>query len=195
MSIPVNWKPIARVDARDSESLTMAETEGRRQVRMIMDFFHKYVPGCEHATLMGSGSTVGIRESRHVTGEYVLQVDDLLNGVVPEDSILVASNSVDVHGRLSDNSTEYITVKNGRWYGLPYRSLLPLDVENLLVAGRAISATSDAAGAVRVMPPCMAMGQAAGLAASLAMKGGTTPRDIDPSDLRRLLLENKAFLG
>ena len=86
-------------------------------------------------------------------------------------------------------------MKNGRWYGLPYRSLLPLDVENLLVAGRAISATSDAAGAVRVMPPCMAMGQAAGLAASLAVKRGTTPRDIDPSDLRRLLLENKAFLG
>ena len=191
----VNCTRIARVDACDSESMTMAEIEGRRQVRMIMDFFHKYVPGCEHATLMGSGSTVGIRESRHVTGEYVLQVDDLLNGVVPEDSILLASNSVDVHGRLSDNSTEYITVKNGRWYGLPYRSLLPLDVENLLVAGRAISATSDAAGAVRVMPPCMAMGQAAGLAASLAVKGGATPRDIDPADLRRLLLENKAFLG
>lgn len=191
----VNCTRIARVDARDSESLTMAEVEGRRQVKMIMDFFHKYVPGCEHATLMGSGSTVGIRESRHVTGEYVLQVDDLLNGVVPDDAILLASNSVDVHGRLSDNSTEYITVKNGRWYGLPYRSLLPLNVENLLVAGRAISATSDAAGAVRVMPPCMGMGQAAGLAASLAVKGGVTPRSVDPADLTRLLVENKAFLG
>ena len=120
---------------------------------------------------------------------------DLLNGVVQDDAILVASNSVDVHGRLSDNSTEYITVKNGRWYGLPYRSLVPLEVDNLLVAGRSISATSDAAGAVRVMPPCMAMGQAAGIAAAIAVNGGTAPRNVDASELRKLLLKNKAFLG
>ena len=191
----VNCTRIARVDARSSESLTMAEIEGRRQVKMIMDFFHKYVPGCKNATLKASGSTVGIRESRHVKGEYVLGVDDLLNGVVQDDAILVASNSVDVHGRLSDNSTEYITVKNGRWYGLPYRSLVPLEVDNLLVAGRSISATSDAAGAVRVMPPCMAMGQAAGIAAAIAVNGGTAPRNVDASELRKLLLKNKAFLG
>lgn len=191
----VNCTRIARVDARSSESLTEAEIEGRRQVKMIMDFFHKYVPGCRNATLKASASTVGIRESRHVTGEYVLEVNDLLNGVVPEDTILVASNSVDVHGRLSDNSTEYITVKNGRWYGVPYRTLIPLEIDNLLVAGRAISATSDAAGAVRVMPPCMAMGQAAGIAAALAAKGKTAPRKLAPDDIRKILLENKAFLG
>ena len=128
-------------------------------------------------------------------GEYILQVEDLLNGVVADDAILVASNSVDVHGRLSDNSTEYITVQNGRWYGVPYRTLVPQGVENLLVAGRALSATSDAAGAVRVMPPCMAMGQAAGVAAALAVKGSTTPRNIDPTHLRKVLLENGVFLG
>ena len=109
--------------------------------------------------------------------------------------MIQSSNSVDVHGRLSDNSTEYITVQNGRWYGVPYRTLVPQGVENLLVAGRALSATSDAAGAVRVMPPCMAMGQAAGIAAALAVKGSTTPRNIDPTHLRKLLLENGAFLG
>ena len=128
-------------------------------------------------------------------GDYILQVDDLLNGVVSDDAVLVASNSVDVHGRLSDNSTEYITVKNGRWYGVPYRTLVPQVVDNLLVAGRALSATSDAAGAVRVMPPCMAMGQAVGVAAALAVKGGITPRNIDPTHLRKVLLENGVFLG
>jgi hypothetical protein len=115
--------------------------------------------------------------------------------VVSDDAVLVASNSVDVHGRLSDNSTEYITVQNGRWYGVPYRTLVPQVVDNLLVAGRALSATSDAAGAVRVMPPCMAMGQAAGVAAALAVKGGTTPRKVDPLHLRKVLLENGVFLG
>lgn len=191
----VNCTRVAKVDSTDSESMTAGEIEGRRQVKMIMDFFHKYVPGCKDAVLKSSGSTLGIRESRHVLGEYVLNVDDLLNGVVPDDSILLASNSVDVHGRKSDNSTEYITVQNGRWYGVPYRTLVPLEIDNLLVAGRAISATSDAAGAVRVMPPCMAMGHAAGIAAALCVKGGISPRNIDAADVRELLIKDGAFLG
>ena len=160
-----------------------------------MDFFHKYVPGCENATIKSSASTLGIRESRHVKGEYVLTADDLLQGVVPEDSILCASNSVDVHGRNGANTTEYKTVENGRWYGLPLRSLIPLRVDGLIVAGRAISATSDAAGAVRVMPPCMAMGHAAGITAAIAALGGTVPRDVDAQDVRKRLLAEGAFLG
>lgn len=191
----VNCTRIANVDATSSESLTAAEIEGRRQVMELMNFFHKYVPGCEEATIKSSGSTVGIRESRHVKGEYVLTADDLIGGVVPEDSILVASNSVDVHGRNGANTTEYRTVEGGRWYGLPYRSLLPLEIDNLLVAGRAISASSDAAGAVRVMPPCMAMGHAAGIAAALSAAGGTSPRKLDPAEIRSRLLAQRAFLG
>ncbi len=191
----VNCTRISNVDATSTESLSAAETEGRRQVQEMMNFFHKYVPGCENATVKSSASTLGIRESRHVSGEYVLTADDLLQGVVQEDSILVASNSVDVHGRNGANTTEYKTIENGNWYGLPLRSLIPLQVEGLIVAGRAISATSDAAGAVRVMPPCMAMGHAAGVAAALAAQGGTLPRSVEAADVRRILLEQGAFLG
>jgi len=191
----VNCTRIANVDATSSESLTAAEIEGRRQVMELMNFFHKYVPGCENATIKSSGSTVGVRESRHVRGEYLLTADDLIGGVVPEDSILVASNSVDVHGRNGANTTEYRTVEGGRWYGLPLRSLLPVGIDNLLVAGRAISASSDAAGAVRVMPPCMAMGHAAGITAALAVRGGVDPRKIDAGDVRAQLLKENAFLG
>ncbi|MBR3074823.1 MAG: FAD-dependent oxidoreductase [Bacteroidales bacterium] len=191
----VNCTRIANVDATDTESLSAAETEGRRQVQELMHFFHKYVPGCENATLKCSASTLGIRESRHVKGEYMLTADDLLQGVVPEDSILVASNSVDVHGRNGANTTEYKTVENGRWYGLPLRSLIPLEIDGLIVAGRAISATSDAAGAVRVMPPCMAMGQAAGITAAVAAATGAAPRDIDAGEVRSKLLLQGAFLG
>ena len=191
----VNCTRIKDVDATDSESLTKAEIEGRRQVMELMNFFHKYVPGCENATIKSSASTVGIRESRHVRGEYLLTADDLIGAVVPEDSILVASNSVDVHGRNGANTTEYRTVEGGPWYGLPLRSLIPLDIENLIVAGRAISASSDAAGAVRVMPPCMAMGHAAGITAAISALKGIAPRKVEAGDVRAQLLKEGAFLG
>lgn len=191
----VNCVRVANVNSTDPASLSAAEIEGRRQVQQLMNFFHKYVPGCENATLMASGSTLGIRESRHIEGDYVLTVEDLLGGRVFEDSILVASSSVDIHGKNGPMSTEYKTVENGRWYGVPYRCLLPKKVEGLLVAGRSLSATSDAAGAVRVMPPVMAMGQAAGTAAAIAIKDGTTPRNVDISKLVSTLKERKAFLG
>ncbi|MBP5719608.1 MAG: FAD-dependent oxidoreductase [Bacteroidales bacterium] len=191
----VNCTRISNVDATSTESLSAAEKEGRRQVQEMMNFFHKYVPGCENATIKSSASTMGIRESRHVLGEYVLTAEDLLQGVVPDDSILLASNSVDVHGRNGANTTEYKTVENGQWYGLPLRCLVPRDIDGLLVAGRAISATSDAAGAVRVMPPCMAMGHAAGIAAAIAALGRTSPRNVDAAEVRSRLRNEGAFLG
>ena len=193
----VNSTRISGVDATDSESLSDAEIEGRRQVWELMHFFRKYVPGCENATLMKSAATIGIRESRHVTGEHILTADELIRGDVPDDSILLASNSVDVHGaggKGSASATTY-TVINAPWYGVPYRCLLPQGVKGLLVAGRCLSASSDAAGAVRVMPPVMAMGQAAGTAAALCIKNGCTPAGLDTQDLRKVLTANKVFLG
>ena len=80
-------------------------------------------------------------------------------------------------------------------YGVPYRCLLPKDVEGLMLAGRCISADSPAAGAIRVMPPAMAIGQAAGIAAALCLHNGTDPKSLDYSDLRPALLEQKVFLG
>lgn len=191
----INSTRISDVNPLDSESLTYGEIEGRRQIQELMNFFHKYVAGCKNAVLMSSASTLGIRESRHVMGEHVLDAQDLINGVVPEDSILVASNSVDVHGGGGTaNSSVYTTIK-APWYGVPYRCLVPLKIENLLLAGRNLSAKSDAAGAVRVMPPAMAMGHAAGVAAALSLKQGTTPRALNADDVRQELLRQGAFLG
>ncbi len=191
----INTSRIMGVDSTDPESWSAAEAEGRAQVEQIFRFFRKYVPGCADARLLCSGSTIGVRESRHVFGEYRLAVDDCLEGRVPDDSILLASNSVDVHGRFGPMSNQYMTVRNGNWYGVPYRCLVPLKVENLLVAGRCLSAESEAAGAVRVMPPCMAMGQAAGTAAALCVKTGSTPRTLDAKSLVDVLRAQGAFLG
>ena len=191
----INTSRIMGVDSTDPESWSDAETVGRAQVDQIFRFFKKYVPGCADARLLCSGSTVGIRESRHVLGEYRLTADDCLEGRVPDDSILLASNSVDVHGRFGPRSNEYLTMRSGDWYGVPYRCLVPLEVDGLLVAGRCLSATSEAAGAVRVVPPAMAMGQAAGTAAALCAASGVTPRALDTAALVRTLRNQGAFLG
>ena len=189
----VNTSRIMHVDATDNESLTRGEIEGRRQAEHILQFLRKYVPGCENAKLKSTASYVGIRESRHIKGDYRLTADDLISAKVPEDSILLAANSVDVHGRFGPTSNEYIPIE-GDYYGIPYRCLLASGVEGLLVAGRCVSADSTAAGAIRVMPPCMGMGQAAGTAAALAAKAAVPPRRIDVQALRHRLKENNAYL-
>lgn len=183
----VNTSRIMGVDATDGESLTAGEIEGRRQVAEIMAFLRKYVPGCGDARLMSTASTLGIRESRHVQGEYRMDLDDVIQGHVPEDAILLCSNSVDIHGRFGPASNQYVTIEHGKYYGVPYRCLVPLGVDGLLMAGRCVSATSEAAGAVRVMPPCMAMGQAAGAAAAMAAAQGVQPRQLDTGRLREAL--------
>ena len=190
----INTSRIMGIDSTDNESLTRGEIEGRRQVDEIFRFFRKYVPGCQDARLLCSGSTLGIRESRHIQGLYKLTLDDLMDGRVPEDSICLASNSVDVHGRYGPLSNEYAAIKNGRWYGIPYRVLVPQGMENLLVAGRCVSAESDAAGAIRVMPPSMAMGQAAGAAAAIAVHRKQPIYDVDTSLLQDHLRQQGAFL-
>jgi len=189
----VNTSRIMGIDSTDNESLTKAEIEGRRQADEIFRFLKKYVPGCEHARLKATASYVGIRESRHIQGDYRLTGEDLLEAKVPEDSILLAANSVDVHGRFGPTSNEYVPI-GGNYYGVPYRSLLPIGVEQLLIAGRCVSADSTAAGAIRVMPPCMGMGQAAGTAAALAVKESCTVRAVKAEQLRQVLRKNGAYL-
>ena len=191
----VNCTRIHGVDATNCESLTDAEVEGRRQVEELMHFFRKYVPGCEVATLMGTGSTMGIRESRHVQGDFVLPVQDLIDGVIPDDNILLSANSIDVHGAMGGPAGGLYMPINKNMYGVPYRCLLPKDVEGLLLAGRCISADSPAAGAIRVMPPAMAIGQAAGTAAALCLQHGASPASLDYADLKASLLKQKVFLG
>ncbi len=190
----VNCTRIHGVDATDAENLSAAEEEGRRQVQELMHFFHKYVPGCERATLMGTGSVMGIRESRHVQGDFVLPVESLIEGVMYDDRILLSANSIDVHGAMGGPAGGlYMPIQKDK-YSVPYRALLPSRVKGLLLAGRCISADSAAAGAIRVMPPAMAIGQAAGTAAALCLKAGIEPASLDYADLRDALLKGGACL-
>ena len=189
----INTSRIMGVDSTNNESLTFAEIEGRKQADEIIKFFRKYVPGCKDARIKSTASHIGIRESRHIQGEYRLTAEDLLSAKVPEDSVFIAANSVDVHGRFGPKSNEYVPI-NGDYYGVPFRCLVPQKIDNLLVAGRCLSADSTAAGAVRVMPPCMAMGQAAGTAAALSIKNKHSVRETDVKMLREILVKNNVVL-
>ena len=190
----INTSRIMDIDGTKSESLTRGEQIGREQADQIFAFLKKYVPGCENAKLLQTGSTLGIRETRHIEGLKTLTLDDILNCHVPDDSVFIAANSIDVHGRFGPKSNEYITIPEGKYYGVPYGCLVAKGLSNLLVAGRSLSADSEAAGAVRVMPPCMAMGQAAGTAAALSVKSNVAVRNIDVTSLRKELIKNGVML-
>ena len=190
----INTSRVMHIDGTKSESLTEGEIEGRKQVREIFAFLKKYVPGFENSRLILSGSTIGIRETRHIEGIRTLTTDSILNCEVPEDSILLAANSVDVHGKYGPKSNEYITIPEGKCYGIPYGTMIPPAFSNLAVAGRCISADCEAAGAIRVMPPCMGIGQAAGTAAAMALAENVDLRQLNVNRLRKKLTANGVML-
>lgn len=181
----VNTTRMNNVDATSAESVSKAIVEGRRQAEEVMNFIRKYVPGCEHAELLQVADALGVRESRHIVGRYELTADDVLHRAVFEDSILSYAYSVDVHDA-HGSGVDYRNVD--LYYNIPYRSLVPLGCDNLLVAGRCICGSSVAAASYRCMSGCMTMGQAAGTAAALN-KNAPVVGDIDIRLLQKTLLD------
>ena len=185
----VNATRIPGVDGTTSEGLTKVSVEGRRQIRAIFNFLRNYVHGFENIRMLGSAATPGIRETRRIEGSFVLQEESLVKGEVFPDAIAVCSNSRDTHFGLTG---QYIpSVCN---YTLPYRVLLPQKADNLLAAGRNVSCSRPVLSAIRVMPPCFALGQAAGNAAALALESGKPLADIDIAELRRRLASENVVL-
>ena len=182
------------MDGTNAEDLTRAELEGLRQVYKVFGFLKRYAAGFEHASLIDVADTVGIRETRHIQGRYRMTGEDVRGCRVPEDTIAVMATNMDTHNKENPGGA-FITVENGPYFGVPYRSLVPAGVENLLIAGRSISADALAGSAIRMIPCCIAFGQAAGTAAAMAAKGKITPGEVDVSALRELLKEQGAYLG
>ncbi|HET8631777.1 MAG TPA: FAD-dependent oxidoreductase [Thermomicrobiales bacterium] len=191
----INTTRIQRVDGTSAADLTRAEVEGRRQVRELLRFFRNWLPGFERCTLLDTAATIGVRETRRIAGEYTLTLDDLATGRAFPDAIALAGYPVDLHSPTGDGGGADGSHPTADAYQIPYRCLVPLGVDNLLVAGRSISATHEALAATRVMPPCFALGEAAGTAAALALEHRTTPRRLDAALLRRALARQGAYLG
>jgi hypothetical protein len=175
---------VSGFDGADSVGLTGAEMLGRRQIRDVLTFLRRDVPGFEAARLVSLAPWIGVRETWQIAGDYVLTGEDVLNGTQFEDGIALGGGPLDLHHPVGGD----ITLMEPRQpYATPYRSLLPTGVEGLLVTGRAVSTTIEAHGAVRHMGSAMCLGHAAGVAAALSVKHGLAPRRLDPLEIRTVL--------
>jgi len=189
----LNMSRIIKKSALDSFDLTEAEIEGRKQAHAIVAFMRNYIPGFEHAVIVTTGPHIGIRESRKINGAYRLTASDLLENKMFEDAIAMGGYPIDIHS--PDGGTmEHHYLKKGSWYSIPYRCLYTNELDNLLVAGRCISATHEACAAVRVTPILMAISEGAGTAAAIAAKQGIGVAAIDVAQLQNLLKDHGAFL-
>lgn len=190
------------VDGTDEISLTKAFLQQRKKLREYEIYYKNYLNGFEKMELASTGALMGIRESRRITGDYELNVDDFKTRAVFSDEIGRYSYPVDIHAS-SPNEKDYknfldefenLRYKNGESYGIPYRILTPKGLCNVLVAGRCVCSDRYIQGSVRVMPGCYITGQAAGAAASLAVEHNTHTRGFDIKLLQKKLLDIGGYL-
>ena len=177
----------------EPENLTTAEIEGRRQSLEYARFLTERVPGYERASLVGISTQIGLRETRRIFGDYRLNRDDVLSGQQFDDQIGLCAAPIEDHH--SGDGTTWSYLPEGSAVGIPLRSLIVRDAQNVLVAGRCFSASHDAQASVRSMAQTMAMGQAAGTTAGLA--SATTSgvvRSVAAVDVRRVLRDAGAIL-
>jgi ribulose 1,5-bisphosphate synthetase/thiazole synthase len=183
-----NMTRVGDVNALEPLELTAAEIEGRRQGMEYTRFLIDKVPGYEHAELGGFSHQIGVRETRRIFGEYRLNKQDVISARKFEDAVAKCGAPIEDHHAGNDTVWQYLP--DGETYDIPYRSLVPQKVDGLLVAGRCLSADHDAHASVRSMGQCMAMGQAVGVAAALAVRDKMVPRAIPKdtlqSDLRKI---------
>ncbi|MBR0277762.1 MAG: FAD-dependent oxidoreductase, partial [Clostridia bacterium] len=180
-----------QINVVDGEAVTEAEISQREQIPAITEFLRKYIPALKNIKILTSADALGIRESRRIVGDYVLKKEDMVKSTHFDDVIAVCSNFVDIHLK---SRVEYIARESNDNYYIPLRSLIVKDFSNLMVAGRCASADHYVMAAIRVMPPCFAMGEAAGICAAFASKGNVSVRDVKASRVQAKILENGGYL-
>lgn len=183
-----NTTRVVKKNPTDPFEVTEAEIEAREQVFEMHKFLKENIPGFENCRVLSTALQIGIRESRKIVGEYVITQEDLKNCTRFPDGIATGNYDIDIHNPEGSGTSHYY-FGPGKWYEIPYRSLLPKNTENLLVAGRCISSTHEAQASYRIMPFCCEIGQAAGIAAAMTVSEKNSLRKIDIEKLRNLLRE------
>jgi hypothetical protein len=194
------------VDNTNPFSVTDGLVKGRKTAAEYRDAFAEFFPKAfSNSFLAVTGSLLGIRESRRITGDYVLTVQDYTDRRSFDDEICRNSEYIDIHFNKNDEERQHrgelqidgggLHYGTGESHGVPYRCLTPVGLDNVLVAGRAISCDRKVQGSVRVMPVCLCMGEAAGLAGALAvLSGNLNVHEVDTVKLRSRLREEGAYL-
>lgn len=192
--VTCNMTNCTDIDGTKAEDLTRATVVCRKQMDSIVHFLREYVPGFENCYLISSASLIGIRETRHFKGEAVITREDILEARVFDDWVVTKAHfNFDVHNMTGNGLDETGVQKNfqqKKGYTIPYGCFVPLEVDNLYLAGRNISGTHMAHSNYRVMPICANMGQAVGVAAAICVKEGTVPREMSAATVQRRLIES-----
>jgi hypothetical protein len=189
------WFNVTRVaiDASDPFALSDGEREGRRQALAAAHFIAANVPGCGVARLVSFAPQLGIRETRRIAGLATLTAEDLRRGAEFVDTMALGAYPIDVH-HTGDANITFEELGPDHVYALPYRMAVPQGLDNALVAGRGLSATHEAHGAIRVMPTAMAVAHAVGTAAALLAASNQPAAALDPAGLRERLRKDGAIL-
>jgi len=190
--VAVNATRLQGIDGTNVRDLTRAEILTREQAWDIHQFLKRRVGGFERSYILDTGVQVGIRETRRIVGDYTLTQEDVLSNQAFPDGIACGTFAIDIHP--PEGEQQVFTGSGRAVYEIPYRSLLPQGFDNLLVAGRSISATHTAFGSARVMATAMGIGQGAGTAAALAVRDGLTTRQVNVGSVRDALLARGQYL-
>ncbi len=190
----INTSRLVGVDGTDPRSLTQGLIQGREETQQLLALMRKHIPGCAQARIKAVASLLGVRETRRIVGDYVLSVDDLITGKSFADTIGLSGYGWDLpdpkrpsHQPMEGRKAPYPTP-------IPYRVMVPRSVKNLICPGRAISVERDVLGPLRVMAPCMAMGEAAGLAAKQVVTREIAFAEVDVAMLQAQLRAQRAIL-
>jgi ribulose 1,5-bisphosphate synthetase/thiazole synthase len=200
--VTINATRVHGINGTDPDSLTHAEVETQRQMFEVFQFLKRRVPGFSRANLQDAAYQVGVRETRHILGEYVVTLDDVLAGRTFTDTVARGAYPVDLHdlhpgaqvlgARVGGGGVTLRPIQLA--YGIPARALTPADVDGIVMAGRAISASHEAAGSVRGQAVCMATGHAAGVIAAMSSRADIVPRKLQAKDVQAALTAQGAIL-
>lgn len=181
-----NSTRVIKKSALNARELSLAEMEGREQAYELYLFLKENIEGFENSRLIMMAPRIGVRESRMIDGEYTLTVDDIAQCRKFPDSVARGSYGVDIHSPDGAGTIQH-RLKDGDYYTIPYRALIPKGAANLLVAGRCISSTHEAQSAYRILPICCNMGEGAGYALSIAAREGCPVNMVNIDKLHELL--------
>lgn len=189
--LAINTSRVIRIDASDPIQLSKGLETGYGQVLELLTFMRDHIPGFEEAELTQIAPALGIRETRHFAGEHRLTIDTLDDRATAEHAIALSAYNIDIHSGTGDGIDLRVVEEP---FGIPFGCLLPQGVEGLLLSGRTISVDSTVFAAARVMGTCMAVAEAAGVAAATAVRQNTSVKDVDVAALRSDLIERGAIL-
>ena len=189
-----NTTRVVKKNPTSAEDVTAAEILARRQVYEIYDFMKKHADGLEDSFLMMTASEIGVRESRMIVGDHVLTEEECKQCITFEDAIAACNYDIDIHNPEGAGTSHYY-FGEGEYYTIPYRSLIPRGVENVLVAGRCISSDHGAQASYRIMPVVCCIGEAAGTAIGLLAQQKISVRALNVGALQSVLKQNGAYIG